>query len=267
MTTASAPLTPGEHSILVAKVERLWRKARSTTFPAEARALEEKAMYLMARARITDAMLDLGGDPDRIIDDRIGDLLRGGYRVPSEAIFNEVCKAFGCRAYLYLRGRTSQPAAVGFGSDIDRVRFLWPLLHGDALRAASELRGRTPAQTSALRRSSMYGYAEAIAERFEAINGAAFDDADRGVDQSGVDGPLALDGPLRGADGPVGTALVVTGRMEQVNGYFDEMRISGRSRRVSAGSGGHAHGRAAGMAADLTGGSTTLRSGRRELAG
>ncbi len=268
MTTTGPPLTTGEQSILIAKVERLWRKARSSTFPAEARAFEEKAMYLMARARITDAMLDLSGDPGQIVDAKIGAALHGGYRVPSETIFSEVCNAFGCRGYLYLSGRTSQPAAVGFSSDIDRVRVLWPLLHTDALRSATELRGRTAAQTSALRRSSMYGYAEAIAERFAAINTVASSDADRGVDQSDSDDPPNLDGTAGHASGCRSeSALIVSSRLKQVDDYFDEMDISRRSRRVSGGAGGHAHGRAAGMAADLTGGSTKLRSGRRELAG
>ena len=159
-------ITTEQQAILIAKVERLWRKARSSTFPAEAQAYEEKALYLMARARITDAMLnvdDQGGD--RIVDVKIGEALTGGYRIPAETIFSTICKAFGCRGYLYVSGRRSQPAAVGFGSAVDRVTFLWPLLLNDALRSSAQLKGRNAAQTSAMRRSSMFGYAEAISQR------------------------------------------------------------------------------------------------------
>ncbi|MFW2381586.1 MAG: DUF2786 domain-containing protein, partial [Acidimicrobiales bacterium] len=209
-------LTPEEQAVVIAKVERLWRKARSTTFEAEARAYEEKALYLMARARITDAMLDLNSDADSIIDVKVGATLSGGYRIPAETIFSSVCKAFGCRAYLYVSGRKSQPAAVGFANDIDRVRFLWPFLHNDALAAAAELKGRTASQTSAMRRSSMFGYAEAISERFEAINRLATDDADRGVDQSDNFEALSFD-LASSRSGPSTTDMVVKSREERVD--------------------------------------------------
>lgn len=254
-------ITPEQQAVLIAKVERLWRKARSSNFPAEAEAYEEKALYLMARARITDAMLnvdDAGGD--QIIDVKIGDTLTGGYRVPSETIFSTVCKAFGCRGYLYVSGRRSQPAAVGFASDVDRVRFLWPLLLNDALVSSAQLKGRNAAQTSAMRRSSMFGYAEAISERFVAINRIAADDNDLGVDQSENDGSLHRN---RSRTGISSTALMVKSREEQVDAHFAGLGVSNRARRVSGGYGGHEHGRAAGMKADLTGGSRGVRDGGR----
>jgi hypothetical protein len=257
-------LTPEEQAVVIAKVERLWRKARSTTFSAEAEAYEEKALYLMARARITDAMLDLNSSSDSIIDVKVGATLSGGYRIPAESIFSCVCKAFGCRGYLYVSGRKSQPAAVGFASDIDRVTFLWPFLHNDALAAAAELKGRTASQTSALRRSAMFGYAEAITERFEMINRIATDDADRGVDQSEVTGALWAN-PDLGLAGRAGTALAVKNREELVDQHFASLRVSNRTRRVSAGSGGHDHGRSAGMRADLTGGSRRVRGSGGKL--
>lgn len=257
-------LTPEELAVVIARVERLWRKARSTTFAAEAEAYEEKALYLMARARISDAMLDLDPSSDSIIDVKVGATLSGGYRIPAESIFSCVCKAFGCRGYLYVTGRTSQPAAVGFTSDIDRVKFLWPFLHNDALAAAAELKGRTASQTSALRRSSMFGYAEAITERFEKINRIATDDADRGVDQSNTGEALAFDLRLhRGASS--NTELVVKSREERVEEHFATLGVSNRTRRVSAGYGGHDHGRSAGMRADLTGGSRRLKGSGGEL--
>lgn len=265
--TTDSHLTPDQQAILVARVERLWRKARSTEYPAEREAFESKALYLMARARITEAMLDLdaGGPADSIVDVKIGEELRGGYRVPAETIFNTVCHAFGCRAYLYVRGRRSQPAAVGFASDIDRVRLLWPLLLTDALRAATTLRGPTAATTTGLRRSAMYGYAEAISDRFAAINRLATDDADRGVDHSSAidDAPVPPAPPMAGGTGR--SALVVRDRRERVDEVFDGLGISRRSRRASAGHGGFEYGRAAGMAADLTGGRHTVPGGGRAL--
>ena len=257
-------ITPEQQAVLIAKVERLWRKARSSNFPAEAEAYEEKALYLMARARITDAMLNLdhaGGD--RIVDLRIGDTLTGGYRIPSETIFSTVCKAFGCRGYLYVSGRRSQPAAVGFASDVDRVKFLWPLLLNDALVSSAQLKGRNAAQTSAMRRSSMFGYAEAISERFAAINRIAADDNDRGVDQSEGEGSLRRS-ESRGQQ-VSSTALMVKSREEQVDAHFDGLGVSNRARRVSGGYGGHEHGRAAGMKADLTGGSRGVNGGGGQL--
>lgn len=257
MSTTPTILSPEEHAVLVAKVERLWRKARSTDYPAEREAFEAKALYLMARARITEAMLDLHGDTsDGIVDVEIGDELSGGYRIPAETIFQAVCNAFGCRAYLFVRGRRSQPAAVGFASDIDRVRFLWPLLLTDSLAAATQLKGRTAAVTTALRRSSMFGYAEAITERFEAINRLAEEDSDRDGDTAGR---VAVGAPST-------AALVVRSRREQVDDAFSSLRISRRTRRASAGSGGYGHGRAAGLAADLTGGRHTVSGRRGELA-
>lgn len=257
-------LSPEEQAVVIAKVERLWRKARSTTFAAEAEAYEEKALYLMARARITDAMLDLNSSSDSIIDVKVGATLSGGYRIPAETIFSCVCKAFGCRGYLYVSGRTSQPAAVGFASDIDRVRFLWPFLHNDALAAAAELKGRTASQTSALRRSAMFGYAEAITERFDKINRIATVDSDCGVDQSGTDDPLSIDYPSQ-TNSTSNTAVVVKSREKLVDEHFAGLGVSNRARRVSGGSGGHDHGRSAGMRADLTGGSRGVRGNGGEL--
>ncbi|NNE95758.1 MAG: DUF2786 domain-containing protein [Acidimicrobiales bacterium] len=258
----STTLTSEQRAVVIAKVERLWRKARSTTFAAEAKAYEEKALYLMARARITDAMLDLESTSDSIVDVKVGATLAGGYRIPAEALFDTVCTAFGCRGYLYVSGRTSQPAAVGFASDVDRVKFLWPFLHADALAAAGQLRGRTAAHTMALRRSAMFGYAEAIAQRFDEINRIASSDADHGSDQSDSDGPLQRSD--RASSG-IGTELVVRARKERVDDHFAGLGVRGRTRRVSGGHGGHQHGHSAGMSADLTGGSRRVRGGGGEL--
>lgn len=257
-------LSPEEQAVVIAKVERLWRKARSTTFAAEAEAYEEKALYLMARARITDAMLDLNSSSDSIIDVKVGATLSGGYRIPAETIFSCVCKAFGCRGYLYVSGRRSQPAAVGFASDIDRVRFLWPFLHNDALIAAAELKGHTASQTSALRRSAMFGYAEAITERFDTINRIATVDSDCGVDQGDTEDPLSFDRTPQ-TNSSSQTALVVKSRERLVDEHFARVGVSNRSRRVSGGFGGHDHGRDAGMRADLTGGSRRVRGNGGEL--
>jgi hypothetical protein len=257
-------LSPEEQAIVIAKVERLWRKARSTTFTAEALAYEEKALYLMARARITDAMLDLNSGSDSIIDVKVGATLSGGYRIPAETIFSCVCKAYGCRGYLYVSGRRSQPAAVGFASDIERVRFLWPFLHNDALAAATKLKGQTASQTSALRRSAMFGYAEAITERFDSINRVATVDSDCGVDRSGSDAPLRFDRGSKTIPNSK-TALVVKSREKLVDEQYARLGVSNRARRVSSGFGGHDHGRSAGMRADLSGGSRGVGGSQGEL--
>ena len=98
----------------------------------------------------------------------------------------------------------------------------------------------------------MYGYAEAITERFEAINRLASRDADHAA-------------TTEHPQGSAGSALVVKGREKQVDEHFKRLRISSRARRVSGGHGGHDHGRSAGMAADLTGGATTMKPAPRAL--
>ena len=108
----------------------------------------------------------------------------------------------------------------------------------------------------------MFGYAEAIAQRFEEINRIASRDADAGRDQSDGDDPLCNTGSSSTSSG---TDLVVRARKERVDAHFAGLGVRNRARRVSGGHGGHHHGHAAGMSADLTGGSRRVGGSGGEL--
>ena len=259
--TDSDPLQSDELAVLIAKVERLWRKAHSSSFPEEAKAYEEKALYLMARARISEAMLDLDSSGDEIIDLPLGKPLNGGYNAPAEALFAAVCAAYSCRPYYSIRGRVSQPYAVGFTSDINRVKFVWPALLADAFRTSAQLKGLSAAQTKAMRRSSLFGYVEAVTERFVRISRIATGDAQSGTDQSNDRGVL----DERNTASSTTTDLVFKSREEQVASVFEAKPLVTRHGTVSGGFGGRDHGYAAGMQADLSGGGRRVPSAPKKL--
>jgi hypothetical protein len=220
---------------LLSLVERLWRKARNTPFPAEAEAFEAKALRLMARHQITMAMLDVEGD-DPLIDLQVGDRVRGRYVAPLEGLFAVVCQAYDCRAWFRVHGDGRTFFVTGFRSDAQRVQFLYPFLATDALGQAAALRSAgSSAATMARRRNFLFGYAEAVRERLSDARQAAIADHHQ-------------------HHGGTGAELVLVHRAERVDERIRAMNLSpGRGYRPPS-SDGFGAGQRAGRAADLSGG-------------
>jgi hypothetical protein len=221
---------------LLSLVERLWRKARNTPFPAEAEAFEAKALRLMARHQITMAMLDVEGD-DPLVDLQVGERVRGRYVAPLEGLFNVVCRAYDCRAWFRVYGDGRTFFATGFRTDAQRVQFLYPFLATDALGQAAALRSAgSSAATMARRRNFLFGYAEAVRERFADARQAAIAEHDQHH------------------GGTSGAELVLVHRAERVDERIRAMRLSPSRAYRPPSSDGFGAGQRAGRAADLSGG-------------
>lgn len=203
-------------SDMLARVRALLDKAQSTEFPAEAEALTTKAMQLMARHNIDDAMLaaterrsDLPGQ--QRID------MTNPYSSEKEALLNAVATAFHCRIILYrTRGTRTVNSCDLIGHDSDRqcVELLYTSL---LLQVATQIThqyppyynafGDTPAASVTLyRRSWLLGFADQVGERLREIHAAARTVADAAVPTGGRS-----------------TALVLRDRREVVDTYFEEM--------------------------------------------
>lgn len=230
---------PADHPLpesLVSLVERLWRKARNTPYPAEAEAFEAKALRLMARHQITMAMLDVDGE-DALVDVQVGDRLSGRYVAPLERLFSVVCRAYDCRAWYTVYGDGRTLHTVGFRTDVERVRFLYPLLATDALAQSAALPSAgSSAATMGRRRNFLFGYGEAVRERFEEARQAAIDEH--------VDAPGA---------GP-GVQLVMVQRAQRVDERIRAMNLRAARPFVAPSVDGFGAGQRAGRAADLSGG-------------
>jgi len=227
--------------IIVSRIEKLWRKAKDpAATDAEREAFQAKALALMERHRIEEAALQLAGD-DPIID---GEILvaEGRYAHQILDIVDAVSRAYNTRLYYYSRPYRKDVRALGFASDVDRVRHIARMLVNDALHQASLHREGSAALTSQWRRSFLVGYASAISKRFREA---------REMSQQSFDTET-----VKGAE------LVLVSRKEQVEQEYSKRKFNkGYTSKAAIGN-GYTQGRDAGMRANT---GNRQVSTRREL--
>ncbi|MHB1486393.1 MAG: DUF2786 domain-containing protein [Acidimicrobiales bacterium] len=176
----------------VTKVRALLDKAESTAFPEEAEALVAKAAELMARYRITQAMLDAGpgrhGGPESIVEHRI-EIGRGPYVLARLALLS-VCAASQSARVLTTTGWEGRIAIViGHVSDTQSVEVLYTSLLVQATLGSGRLAPTGRSATVTVRRNYLLGFAEAIGERLAEVNARAQEETPV---PPGVSGSVAL---------------------------------------------------------------------------
>ena len=230
-------------------VRKLLAKADGAATPAEAEVYTAKAVELMARHGIDEALLAAAAPHrDEVATCRIP--VADPYSAGKARLLAWTASALRCRAVLHeaAGGRVAAVTVLGFASDRARVELLYTSL---LLQASSQLARQRPAwageSVAAYRRSWLHGFAVQVHRRLA--------DAERRAEQqAGGSGP---------PDASTGTALVLADRRGQVErAYAEAFPLLGRSRRSVLSGSGFAAGADAGDRADLGAGAL---HGRRAL--
>lgn len=245
----ASPFDDGVLDALVAKIDKLWRKANDAgATPAERVAFEAKALALMERHRIDQAMLGERGEC--VLADVPYGTVDGRY---SRVVINIVAAtalAYGCRVWWLERGgHTKEVSVFGFGDDCRRAIAIARMLVTDALAQAATFTSARPADTFSYRRSFLIGYGTEIHRRFSEA-------AELARSQARAE---------RGAASTTSAELVLVERVEQVDRAMRQRRMVRPSAIKRAGSRGYAAGVAAASSADLGGGGR--RVGRQRALG
>lgn len=163
---------------ILRKIRGLLDKAEASTFEAESSALFAKAAELMGRHRITEAMLDAGrrpADRGRIIGRDV--LLGSGPYVRARLdLLHTVADASGCRLVTSVGWDGRIGTVIGFETDVSAVDVLYTSL---MIQATVAMKGeRVPAgeNTTAFRRSFLFGFSERVQERLREANRIATDE-------------------------------------------------------------------------------------------
>jgi hypothetical protein len=202
--------------VLIARIEKLWRKANDPgATPAEREAFEAKALSLMERHRIEAAMLNL--ERDDPLEDVYYGVVEGRYAMPLISMAEGIARAYSCRVWFYNRAYRKELYVFGFRSDAERVVRLAKMLLADAQAQAATYRSDSPAKTATYRRSFLVGYGNAVARRFR--------EAELLSRQAAAD--------RHGQDKVASAALVLVSREEQVVKKFAEKRMT-KARSSSA---------------------------------
>ena len=223
-------------------VRKLLAKADGAATPAEAEVYTAKAIELMARHGIDEALL-AGARPgrDEVATCRIP--VADPYSAGKARLLAWTASALRCRAVLHEAGggRVVAVTVLGFASDRARVELLYTSL---LLQAGSQLAVLRPAwageSVAAYRRSWLHGFAVRVHRA-----------AGRGRGAGGGVGDAARSSPS--AAGP-SVALVLADRTTRVDqAYAEAFPQIGRARRAQLSGSGYAAGAHAGSRADLGG--------------
>lgn len=239
----------------LATVRALLAKAEATQFPAEAEAFTAKAMELMARHGIDEALLAAAGKTEDELTHLVVDLL-APYAADKGSLLSTIGRHNTCRTIRTKYGKVRRMYVHGWKSDLERVEMLYtslllqmtagvlrPYHHGGAMPA------NTPGESKSNRIAWMAGFIHAVDGRLKAAHAAA-------VAESVASTP--------GSTEP-GVALVLRDRSLAVDDAVGEMfpKLRKGQPRYIRGS-GYSNGHAAGMRADL--GAKRVGNSRRELA-
>ncbi|WP_308461228.1 DUF2786 domain-containing protein [Streptomyces sp. Ru73] len=158
--------TPGGEPRVLGRIRGLLAKAESTAFPEEAEALSAKAQELMARYRVSEALLAGAAAADGPAALRIG--IDGPYESTKALLLDAVADANRCRAVW--SPEAAFTTLVGFPPDLDAAELLYTSLLVQATtamqRAADQhhTRGKSR-RTKDFRQSFLAGYASRIRDR------------------------------------------------------------------------------------------------------
>lgn len=220
-------------SLLVSKIEKLWRKASDAgSSPAEREAFEAKALSLMEENRITMAMLEI--DNEDILGDYEYGFIKGRYSRVEIDVISAVARAYDCRVWWQNQyGGTKHLFIFGFKSDAERVKLLSQMLVADAFAQAAKTQGYSPGNTFSLRHSFVQGYSYAIGLRLR--------EAARLANKA-----------MGETEAVKGAALVLVSRREQMHEEYSKKRLRSASPTRTGNGAGWRKGEAAGNAASLS---------------
>ena len=226
-------------------VRKLLAKAERAATEAEAEIYTAKAVELMARHGIDEALLAAELGPggrrrDEIATCRIP--VADPYSAGKARLLAWTASALRCRAVLHERGggRVAAVTVLGFASDRARVELLYTSL---LLQASGHLAVLRPAwageSVAAYRRSWLHGFAVRVHQRLVEAEAAAAESATNGARSSPSDA-----GPS--------VALVLADRTERVDqAYAEVFPQVGQARHTRLTGSGYAEGARAGARADL----------------
>lgn len=243
MTTTTTTTTIGDTmhttdhtTILVSKIEKLWRKANDGgATDAERQAFETKALSLMEENRITMAMLELDGED--VLGDHFYDDVKGRYSRVEIDILDAIARAYDCRTWWRnMYGGNKQVFVFGFKSDAERTILLAKMLMVDARTQAAKERGIDSGHTFSIRHSFMSGYASAIGRRLR--------DAARLANKAMEEehGPEAV----------ASTDLVLVSRREQMHKQYAARKFRTVGPTKTGSGSGYSRGHEAGQNASLS---------------
>jgi hypothetical protein len=235
----------------LAQIRALLAKAEATEFPAEAEAFTAKAMQLIARYAIDEALL-WATDSSNQEPTELRLVLVPPYLGPKAYLASGVAQACGCQAIrLNAENTRTQTMSIwGFPSELTLVEELLTslmvqmaaaLLASESDRQVRDV-GRGGASTANWRRSFMVGFAEEAIARVRASR-------ERAAAEERV-------APRRGTSGQRSSvAVALRDRDDAVQAEFRRQFPHVRRSRTSAGSSrsGRSRGRAAGKRADVGG--------------
>lgn len=249
----------GDGTDRLAQIRALLAKAEATEFPAEAESFTAKAMELIARYAIDEALL-WAEDSGEQEPQELRLVLLAPYLGPKAFLASGVAQACGCQAIRLGSGGAGNPgnsgsevmSIWGFPSDIEVVEQLLTSLMvqmATALLASeADLRGqvgKARAGTANWRRSFMVGFADEAVKRVRATRARAAEEQDATVQRPGA----------KPGASTASAAVALRDRDQAVSDAFRRQFPRIRQSRTSAGSSGAARqkGRSAGRRADVGG--------------
>ncbi|MFP5021394.1 DUF2786 domain-containing protein [Pseudonocardia phyllosphaerae] len=227
------------------RIRKLLAKAERAGTPEEAEIYTAKAVDLMARHGVDEALLAARGsgppatDPIAGVRIEIDDPYSGG----KARLLGWTAAALRCRWVMHdaRAGKVAAVTVFGFASDRERVELLYTSLLLQAARQLARVRPADPAESvAAYRRSWLYGFAARVHERLREAEAAAVGESGSWAGASGDGGPSA--------------ELVLADRGDRVDrAYAEEFGDLRRARRPQVSGTGFGHGAAAADRADLGG--------------
>lgn len=225
------------------KIRALLDKAEGTDNPNEAEAFSAKAMELMAKYAITEAMLqkDKSGITGKVITFDIS-LTGEQYAKVGQSLAHVISLAFRCEMVVTQgwefnfqsnrKVRTREMTFIGFESDISQVTTLYRSLRMQQMFAMATVKVPEYEHGKTFLQSFAIGFNKAVADRLTQITQAATNEAE--------------------ADNP-GTALVLVDRSQMVQLAFKAMypKLTKGTGASASNWSGYAKGHEAGQRADL----------------
>ncbi|MBC3192546.1 DUF2786 domain-containing protein [Pseudonocardia sp. C8] len=241
----------GEEAIPEARLDRIRKllaKAERAGTPDEAEIYTDKAVELMARHGVDEALLAATGPPQADPIGRVTIAVDDPYSGAKARLLGWIASALRCRWVMHDNrgGKVSAVTVLGFASDRERTELLYTSLLLQTTAQLAAVRPPDPRESvAAYRRSWLYGFAARVHQRLLA------------AEREAVSEVAATREP-----GATSVELVLADRGSEVDrAYEEEFGELRRARRPQVSGSGYRHGAAAADRVDL-GGSRLAGRGR-----
>ncbi|ANY10476.1 hypothetical protein AFB00_28220 [Pseudonocardia sp. HH130630-07] len=241
-------------------IRKLLAKAERAGTPDEAEIYTDKAVQMMARHGVDEAVLAAtGGDRRADPIGRVRIPVDDPYSGAKARLLGWTAAALRCRWVMHdhRNGRVGAVTLFGHRSDTERAELLYTSL---LLQISAQVAGVRPPHpgesVAAFRRSWIFGFASRIHQRLTEAEQAAVAEAEQAA--------VAEAGDRRGGAAGPSVELVLADRGDRVDrAYAEEFGALPRARRPQVSGSGHRHGAAAADRADLGGPAVTGRAPAR----